>query len=100
MKKMVQVSMDGPNVHWKLHGSIAEEINQNDDHPALIDIGSCSLHAVHGTFRSGVQKTKWRIDGVLKVMHNLFDESLQKEKITKILLVLRFSTALLCTQMD
>ena len=57
MKKMVQVSMDGSSVNWKLHGSIVEERNQNDDYPALIDIGSCNLHVVHGAFR-GVQKTK------------------------------------------
>ena len=54
---------------------IVEERNQNDDYPALIDIGSCSLHVVHGAFRSSVQKAKWGLDGVLIPMHNLFDES-------------------------
>ena len=83
MEKMVQVSMDGPSVNWKLYDSIVEERNQNDDYPALIDIGSCSLHVVHGAFRSGVQKTKWGIDGVLRAMHNLFDESPAKEKLLK-----------------
>ena len=72
IKKMVKVSMDGPNVNWKLYESIVEERNQNDDYPALIDIGSCSLHVLHGAFRSGVQKTKWGIDGVLKAMQDPF----------------------------
>ena len=58
-KKMLQVSMDGSNVNWKLYDSIVEEQNENDDYPDLIDIGSCSLHVVHGAFRTGVQKTKW-----------------------------------------
>ena len=80
MKKMVQVSTVGPTVNWKLYNSIVEERNQNDDYPALLDIGSCSLHVVHGASRSGVQKTKWGIDGVLKVMHNLFDESPAKRE--------------------
>ena len=44
---------------------------------------------MHGTFRSGVQKAKWGIDCVLKAMHNICDESLEKE-IAKILLDLRF----------
>ena len=48
---------------------------KNDDYPALIDIGYCSFQFVQGTFRGGVQNTKWGIDGVLKAMHNLFDES-------------------------
>ena len=52
-----------------------EERNQNDDYSALIDIGSCSLHVVHGEFRNGVQRTKWGIDDILKAMHNLFDKS-------------------------
>ena len=89
-KKMVQVSIDGSNVIWKLYDSIEEERNQNDDYSSLIDIGSCSVHIVHVTFRSGLQKTKWGIHGILKAMHNVFDESPSKEKITKILLDLRF----------
>ena len=74
MKKMVQVSMDGSNVTWKLYDSIVEERNQNDDYRALIDVGCCSLHIVHRAFRSGVQKTEWGIDCVLKAMYNLFGE--------------------------
>ena len=97
MKKMVQVSMDGPNINWKLYDSIVEERNQNNDYPTLIDIRSCSLHVVHGAFRSGVQKTKWLIDGVIKAIHNLFDESPAKDKITKILLDLQFFR---CLSMD
>ena len=30
-KKMLQVSMDGPNVNWKLYGSIVQEWSENDD---------------------------------------------------------------------
>ena len=72
--------MDRPIVNWKLYDSIVEERNQNDDYPALIDIGSCSLHVVHRAFRSGMQKTKWGIDGVLKAMHKMFDESPAKRE--------------------
>ena len=72
--------MDGSSFNLKLHDSIVEESNQNEDSPALTDIGSCSLPVVHGTFRSGVQKTKWGIDGVLKTMHNLFDKSPAKRE--------------------
>ena len=37
-----------------LYDSIVEEQNENDDYSDLIDIGSCSLHVVHGAFRTGV----------------------------------------------
>ena len=33
-----------------------------------------------GAFRSGVIKTKWGIDPVLKALHNLFDESPAKRE--------------------
>ena len=84
------MSMDGPNVNWKLYDSIVEGRNQNDEYSSVIDIGSCCLHVGHGAFRSGVWKIKWGIDSVLKTMQNLFDDSQQKGKITKILLDLRF----------
>ena len=82
-RRMIQISMDGPIVNWKLYEQITEERNEMEDYPSLIDIGSCSLHVVHGAFRTGVQKTKWSIDGILRALYNLFNDSPAKEKITK-----------------
>ena len=48
--------------------------------PGLIKVGSCGLHVVHGTFRSGAQKTKWGIDSILKALYKLFDESPAKRE--------------------
>ena len=54
-----------------------------EDYLSLIDIGSCSLHVVHGAFRTSVQKTS----GVLMVYSGHCITYLmihqQKEKITK-----------------
>ena len=77
---MLQISMDGPNVNWKLYDSIAEKRSENDDYPGLIDIGSCNLHIVHGAFRTVVQKTKWGIDGILQALYNLFPYSPAKRE--------------------
>ena len=79
-RKMIQVSMDGPNVNWKLLSSIVDERQSNDDYPELLDIGSCSLHVVHGAFQKGMKKTNWGIDSILKALHNLFDKSLAKRE--------------------
>ena len=54
---------------------ITEERCSVEHYPGLINVGSCSLHVLHGAFRSVVIKTKWVIDSVLKALHNLFDES-------------------------
>ena len=79
-RKMIQVSMDGPNVNWKLLSSIVDEWQSNDDYPELLDIGSCSLHVIHGAFRKGMNKTNWGIDLILKALHNLFDKSPAKQE--------------------
>ena len=84
-KRMVQVSMDGPNVIWKMLSKITEERSSSEHYPGLINVGSCSLHVVHGAFRSDESKTKWGIDTLLKALHNLFDESpAKREDYTKI----------------
>ena len=79
-RKMIQVSMDGPNVNWKLLSSIVDERQSNDDYPELLDIGLCSLHVIRGAFRKGMNKTNWGIDSVLKALHNLFDKSPAKRE--------------------
>ena len=56
MKNMVQISMDGPIVNHKLYDIITEERKEND-HPELINVGSCSLHVVPGAFHTGEKKT-------------------------------------------
>ena len=82
---MLQISMDGPNVNWKLYDSIVEEWNENDDYPDLIDIRLCSLHVVCGAVRTGVQKKMWGIDSILQALYNLFPNSpAKREDYTKI----------------
>ena len=54
---------------------IIEERSSAEHYPGLINVGSCSLHVVHGVFRSGESKMKLGIDTLLKGLKNLFDES-------------------------
>ena len=56
LSKLVQVSMDGPNTNLKF----LQELR------SLIDIGSCSLHIIHGAFKTGSEATNWKLDKVLK----------------------------------
>ena len=83
MKNMVQISMDGPNGNHKLYDIIKEERKEND-HPELINVGSRSLHGVHGAFCTGEKKTKWGIENVLKSLYNLFDEAPARKRNTEI----------------
>ena len=43
--------------------------------PTLLNLGSCSLHIVHGAFKTGAQATGWNIDAILRSMYYLFHDS-------------------------
>ena len=59
---------------------ITEERCSVEHYPGLINVVSCRLYVVHGALRSGMIKTKLRIDSVLKALHKFFDESPAKRE--------------------
>ena len=42
---------------------------------ALIDIGSCGLHVVHGAFKDGAAASTWNVDEFMKSLHWLFKDT-------------------------
>lgn len=64
--------MDGPNVNW----SFLEHLkNDPAKDTALLEIGSCGLHIVHGAFQTGHKITGWRINEILRGMYWLFKDT-------------------------
>ena len=57
--------MDGPSVNLKFYYEIVQDRQENMVH-LLIDIGSCSLHIVHGSFKTGAEKTGWNLRALFK----------------------------------
>ena len=55
--KLVQISMDGPNVNLKLLEKISEWRTSNEFH-RLISTGRFGLHTIHGAFRAGPEATE------------------------------------------
>ena len=41
---------------------------------ALIDVGTCSLHTIHNSFRYGVDRTNWDLSKFLSGIHTLFND--------------------------
>ena len=71
LSKLLQLSMDGPNVNWdvlKLMSTHQEE----KEYPNIISIGSCSLYIIHGALQSGINLQDWDL---VYLMYNLFKES-------------------------
>ena len=84
LKNLIQLSMDEPNVNWKMLDLIVEDRNSNETYPNLLDVGSCSLHVVHGAFRTGMKQTGWGIDLLLKSLYShLHETPARKEDCTK-----------------
>ena len=50
---VLQLSMDGPSVNWKLMDHFKSEVGDSQKDPCILEIGSCGLHIVHGVFKSG-----------------------------------------------
>ncbi|KAH8019423.1 hypothetical protein HPB51_019396 [Rhipicephalus microplus] len=56
--KILQVSMDGPNVNFKFLQSLKEELRESDE-SHILDIGSCGLHAINGAYKAGHVASAW-----------------------------------------
>lgn len=74
MKKVLQLSMDGPNVNHKLHSMLQNDLKESSS-KSLLDIGSCGLHIVHGAFKTGLKSTSWNLNKFLYDIFNLFKNS-------------------------
>lgn len=73
MKKILQVSMDGPNVNWAFLDLLHEEFDPRD--PQLIETGSCSIHILNNAFKKGAAASQWNIKGLLRCSYLLFHDS-------------------------
>ena len=57
IEKILQLSMDGPAVNWKLADLLKDEMSSMPGSYKLLDIGSCGVHVIHGAFKTGFQKS-------------------------------------------
>ena len=64
-KSNIQVSMDGPSVNMKCYTELVK--TQEEAHlPNLINIGTYSLHVIHGAFKIGIESTNLEIKKTFK----------------------------------
>ncbi|KAH8040727.1 hypothetical protein HPB51_012042 [Rhipicephalus microplus] len=70
--KILQVSMDGPNVNLKFLRSLKEELKELDESRNILDIESCRLHVMNGAYKAGHAATGWDVIGFLRSSYNLF----------------------------
>lgn len=72
----VQLSMDGPNVNWCVQKAMEDKkMKENPTSPKLLQMGSCSLHVLHGAYKSAQMATDWELKTFMKSAHKLFEKS-------------------------
>ena len=77
--KMHHLSMDGPNVNWCVFSKI-QSLREEEEHPVLENIGSCSLHTVSNSFQCGVKAAEWDVEKVLQGMYKFRNKSPERRE--------------------
>ena len=72
--KLIQVSSDGPNVNLAFL-KLLNEKRKDEELCKLIDIGTCGLHVLHGSFKHGEEKSEWKLKKLLSSRYKIFHES-------------------------
>ena len=72
-ERFLQLSIDDPNINLSVLTMLHDDRCEKD-YPKIIDIGSCSLHVLHGAFKSGAEATDWFLNKIWKI----FDDSLTR----------------------
>ena len=72
--KLVQLSMDGPSVNIKLL-QVVQDDRKDKGLPHLLDIGTCGLHTLYGSFKMGIEKSEWEMKSLMKASFNMLHDS-------------------------
>ena len=73
---MIALSMDGPTVNWNVL-NLMNDMRRIKELPTIADIGLCTLHIVHGAFKTGFKKgaSNWNVQGILGAMYRILKDS-------------------------
>ena len=67
----MQISMDGLKINWKFYHNLFQE-RKGEELPDLLNIGSCSLHVVHGSFKKEAKEPEWNLANTLHSLRQIF----------------------------
>lgn len=72
-QNLIQLSIDGPNVNWKLFSLAQQNIEEQTD-KKMLNVGSCGLHTLHNAFRAGCAATDLELESALSSLKWLFKD--------------------------
>ena len=80
LSKIIQISMDGPIV-WCLNDKVVKNIEQMELHQ-FVNIGSCGLQIIPGSFKTGIEVTYGALRPLQKVLFKSYSIHLLQRLIT------------------
>ena len=72
--KFLHLSMDGPKTNWNVL-QLVDDALESGGFTRTLNIGSCTLHILHGAFGTGILYTEWKLGKLMKAMFKILDES-------------------------
>ena len=72
-KSISMLSMDGPYTDWSVHKKL-KNIPSRKEVPQLVEVGSCWLYVIYGSFQSRVKTKGWEIEKIFKSIWRLFHD--------------------------
>ncbi|KAE8742181.1 hypothetical protein FOCC_FOCC012267, partial [Frankliniella occidentalis] len=77
LDNLEQISMDGPNVNWSFLKEFEADRRMctGSSSPMFINMGSCGLHVVNNSFKTGAQATNWNVVPFLRSIYWVFKDS-------------------------
>lgn len=72
--KVINLSMDGPAVNWKVFTILQNEVEKKFN-TKFVNVGSCGLHSLHNAFKNASNSISWDIDGFLLSLYWLFKDA-------------------------
>lgn len=73
LKKIMQMETDGPNVNLKFLRDFEDHM-KNFSSQQILDIGTCSLHIIHGCYKTACTKSGWGVNEFLRSIYYLFKD--------------------------
>ena len=73
-EKLLQVSVDSPNVNTKFLLDLNEE-RWDQELSQFVSIANCGIHTVHNAFKNGKNASDWKLKMLLSSLFEIFHES-------------------------
>ena len=94
---MKHISIDEPSVNLKFYNVFKVTCLDGIFH-SLFGNGVCSLHVIHGAFRTSAEASEWKLKSTLKSSHKILHETpARREDYTSITGNVKFPYYLCCT---